>query len=101
MALGASGTISVVANFAPRLVADMCAAAAAGNMAEAHKLHIAVYELTQVAFCETNPIPAKTAMAEMGMCHESYRLPLVPITPAGRERVIAVLKKHNLLPAAA
>lgn len=99
MALGAEGTISVVANFAPRLVADMCAAAKRGDHFEARRLHQAVWDLTQVAFCETNPIPAKTAMAEMGMCEAVFRLPLVSMSAAGKERLLRVLRQHDVLPA--
>ncbi len=97
MAIGGSGTISVVANFAPRLVSDMCKAAHAGDMAEARRLHGIVHELTQVAFCETNPIPAKTALVELGKCHESFRLPLVPMSSGKRAELITCMKKHKLL----
>ena len=97
MCAAASGTISVVANFAPKLVHDMCAATAAGELAHARELHRKVWDLTQAAFCETNPIPAKTALAEMGKIREEYRLPLVPISDAGRATVKAALKRHGIL----
>ena len=97
MAIGASGVISVVANFAPRIMADICAAAAAGDMATAQKLHKTVHELTNVAFIETNPIPAKTAVAALGKCGDEFRLPLVPITDGAKATLFETLKKHSIL----
>lgn len=99
MAIGGSGVISVVANFAPRMMADLCAAAAAGDMAQAQKLHIAIHELSKVAFIETNPIPAKTALHAMGKCGDEFRLPLVPMTAGNKELLLKTLKKYELLPA--
>lgn len=99
MAIGAVGVISVVANFAPRLMRDLCDACAAGDFIKARSLHQAVTELAKVAFSETNPIPAKAAVAALGLCHEEYRLPLVPMTPAKRDVLLATLRKQHLLPA--
>ena len=100
MALGASGVISVVANFAPKLMRQLCDACAAGNLVEARRLNFIVCELTKVAFSEANPIPAKAALAAMGYIHEEYRLPLVPMTPAKKDILLATLRKHGLLAAA-
>ena len=97
MMLGASGVISVVANFAPKLMRQLCDACAAGNLSEARRLHRIVVELAKHAFADTNPIPAKTAVAALGFCREEFRLPLVPAQPAKREALIAVMKKHGLL----
>lgn len=99
MCLGGSGVISVVANFHPRLMKDLCLAVDACDLPRARELQRAVVELADVAFCETNPIPAKTACAELGLCGEDLRLPLVPMTSAGRERLRAALRKHALLEA--
>jgi 4-hydroxy-tetrahydrodipicolinate synthase len=100
MAIGASGVISVVANFAPKLVRQLCDACSSGNFAEARRLHQIVCDLAKVAFSETNPIPAKAALAEMGFINEEYRLPLVTMTPAKKEILLNVLKKHGVLAAA-
>jgi len=99
MALGGSGVISVVANFAPRIMRQVCDAGAAGNVAEARRLHAIVMDLAKYAFSETNPIPAKTAVAAMGFCTSEFRLPLVPMTAAKKEALLAGLKKHGLLKA--
>ncbi len=97
MMLGASGVISVVANFAPKLMRQLCDACAAGTIPEARRLHRIVTELAKHAFADTNPIPAKTAVAAMGFCREEFRLPLVPAQPAQREALLACLTKHGLL----
>ena len=101
MALGAVGVISVVANFAPRLMRRLCDACAAGDFAAARIAHQEVFELAKVAFSETNPIPAKAAVAALGFCREEYRLPLVAMTPAKKEALLASLRKHQLLAAKA
>ena len=100
MALGASGVISVVANFAPRIMRQLCDACARGDLPEARRLHHIVSDLAKAAFSETNPIPAKAAVHLLGFCREEYRLPIVPITPSKRTALIATLIKHGLLAAA-
>jgi len=97
MALGASGVISVVANFAPKIMRQLCDACASGNMNEARKLHKIVFDLTKAAFCETNPMPAKAAVSALGLCREEYRLPLVKMSPAKREFLMQTLKQHKIL----
>jgi 4-hydroxy-tetrahydrodipicolinate synthase len=97
MALGAAGVISVVANFAPKLMHDLCAAAQAGDLATARTLHARVQELAGWAFCETNPIPAKTAVAAMGRCQESFRLPLVPMSADKKQNMLAALRGLGVL----
>lgn len=97
MAVGASGVISVVANFAPKIMRALCDAAARGDIAEARRQHAIVHELAKAAFCETNPIPAKTAVAALGLCQESFRLPMVPITAAGRATLMATLAKYGIV----
>jgi 4-hydroxy-tetrahydrodipicolinate synthase len=97
MMLGAAGVISVVANFAPKTMRQLCDACAAGHIPEARRLHRIVTELAKHAFADTNPIPAKTAVSAMGFCRDEFRLPLVPAQPAKREALLACLKKHGLL----
>ena len=94
---GALGVISVVANFAPRLMADLCSAVATADLEQARSLQSAVHELTKIAFCETNPIPAKTAMAALGFGEERFRLPLVTMTAPGKERLLTALQRYELL----
>ena len=100
MCLGASGVISVVANFAPKLMADLCDAVSAGDIATARQLHRQVVPLEKVAFSDTNPIPAKTAVAALGFCEDRFRLPLVPMSESDRACVQAALAEADLLSAA-
>ena len=98
MMLGASGVISVVANFAPRFVRQLCDACAAQNIPEARRLHRIVVELAKHAFAETNPIPAKTAVAALGFCREEFRLPIVPATADKKAALLACMRKYQLIP---
>lgn len=95
--LGAKGAISVIANFAPQVVHDLCAAVAAGNLARGRELHAVACDLTRAAFCDTSPSPTKTALSLLGRCRERLRLPLVPLTDERRRQVRATLERHGLL----
>ncbi|GAA5236178.1 4-hydroxy-tetrahydrodipicolinate synthase [Verticiella sediminum] len=76
MLLGGDGNISVTANVVPRLMADMCAAAIAGDAPRARELNARMQGLNRALFLEANPIIVKWAMAEMGLTKLGYRLPL-------------------------
>jgi 4-hydroxy-tetrahydrodipicolinate synthase len=91
LALGARGVISVVSNVAPREMADLYDAFAAGDIAGARKLHYRLWPLMQTLFIETNPIPAKTAVAMMGMIRQEFRLPLCGMSDANRKTLAKVL----------
>ena len=77
---GAGGTISVIANVAPLLMSQMCAAALAGDRAEAERLDGALTELHETLFMEGNPVPVKWALAKMGLISPALRLPLVELS---------------------
>lgn len=94
--MGYHGNISVTANVAPRAMHEMCAAAAAGNVAEALRLNRPLIGLHRHLFCEANPIPIKWAVAEMGLMSHGLRLPLTPLAPAYHERVRAAMKQAGL-----
>ncbi len=97
MMLGASGVISVVANFAPKLMRALTDACAAGNVVEARRVHRIVVDLARHAFADTNPIPAKAAVAALGFCNEEYRLPLVTLPAAKKTALLAAMTQHGLL----
>jgi 4-hydroxy-tetrahydrodipicolinate synthase len=100
IALGGDGIVSVVSNEAPSMMSSMINAALEGNLAKARELHYKLLPLMNVNFIESNPIPAKAALAMMGMIEENYRLPLVPITAASREKLSKVVEELGLLQAA-
>lgn len=76
MLLGAKGNISVTANVAPRIMSNLCTAALQGNSGLAEQLNEQVKILHQVLFCESNPIPVKWALHDMGLIRTGIRLPL-------------------------
>ncbi len=89
---GARGNISVTANVAPRVMSLMCEAALADNKAEAHRLNTQVAQLHDILFCESNPIPVKWALHEMGKIGTGIRLPLTPLAEQFRPPLREALK---------
>lgn len=96
MALGAHGLISVVSNQIPGPMAKLCDLCLAGDFVAARELHNRWLELMEANFCETNPGPVKYSMHEMGLLEPRYRLPLAPITEAGRGRVLDAMRAAGL-----
>lgn len=80
LAVGATGVISVLSNVAPRRTVAVWQAFTRGDLATAAREHAALLPVVRYLFAETNPVPAKTMMAEMGLCTPELRLPLVPGT---------------------
>jgi len=76
---GAKGNISVTANVAPKQMSEVCAVAIAGDAARAEALNAQVANLHNILFCESNPIPVKWALHEMGLIGTGIRLPLTPL----------------------
>ena len=98
IAVGGKGVISVLANVVPAETQALCAAALRGDMAEARALHKKLYPLARNLFVETNPIPVKHALARMGRIGPDLRLPLVPLSAAGREKLEPTLDALGLVP---
>ena len=92
LALGGVGVISVTANIAPCEVSDMCRLWSEGKHDEARNLHYKLEPLNSAMFIETNPIPAKTALAMMGKIKEEFRLPLCEMSETNREKLRKTLK---------
>jgi len=96
MLLGGHGNVSVTANVAPRLMHDLCRAAIDGDVRTATELHLRLLPLHRQLFCEPSPAPAKWALAQMGRCRPTVRLPLTELTPAGQAAVLAAMKEGGL-----
>lgn len=79
MAVGATGVISVAANVVPAKTAAMCAEFSRGNLDAARVLHYELLPLFKGLFIETNPMPAKAALAKIGLIENVLRLPLTPM----------------------
>jgi 4-hydroxy-tetrahydrodipicolinate synthase len=99
MADGGDGIISVTSNVAPSLVAHLAELCAAGDYSSARDIHHRLAEWTAAAFVESNPIPAKAALAMMGKMANVLRLPLVPLAERLEPTVRAALVSVGALPA--
>ena len=96
--LGGKGNISVTANIAPQQMHELCAAALAGNSDQARAVNSQMATLHEVLFVESNPIPVKWAVAELGlMAQDTIRLPLTPLTTACRAELKAAMQNAALL----
>jgi len=97
IACGGKGVISVSSNVAPRMMADLVAAARAGDMAKARELQVRMNELHRLLFVEANPIPVKWALHKLGLFGPEVRLPLVPMTEPNARKLEAELRKLGLV----
>ena len=93
MQLGADGVISVASNVFPSAMVDFVHALQDGKFQEAEKMHQRLLPLFKALFVEPSPIPAKAAMAQLGLMENSLRLPLVPATAATEELLKQTLKE--------
>lgn len=88
LSMGGIGCISVLSNLLPAQTREICTRWFAGDVAGAAALQLRYKPLVDALFSEVNPIPAKAAMAAMGMCGETARLPLTPIEDAARTNLL-------------
>ena len=96
MAVGGRGIVSVASNVVPAEMSRMVESAEANDFAAARAVHLQLLPLMMVNFIESNPIPVKSAMAQLGLLEEVYRLPLVPPREASRSRIGEVLHALKL-----
>ncbi|MEM1267288.1 MAG: 4-hydroxy-tetrahydrodipicolinate synthase [Pseudomonadota bacterium] len=94
---GGQGCISVVANVAPRLSAELQDATLNGDYSKALKLQDRLLPLHRAMFIEPSPAPAKYALSLLGKCREDVRLPLVPASDTARAAVSAAMRHAGLL----
>jgi len=97
MLCGGKGNVSVTANIAPRLMHELCVAALAGNIQRAMQIQFQLMPVHKHLFVEANPIPLKWAMARMGLCGPTLRLPLTPLSAQHQPTVEAALKASQLI----
>ena len=97
LAVGGKGVISVTANILPGKVADLCKAAATGDIDRARVLHYELRDINDILFIDTNPVPVKSAVHFMGKIEGEVRPPLAPLSDSHRESLRAVLRKHGLI----
>src|SRR5215467_14961387 len=97
IALGGRGVISVVSNEIPAEMAKLTRLALRSDFAGARGIHRHYHSLMEINFVESNPIPVKAALAEMGLLEPVWRLPLVPPKRENRARIRVVLESLGLV----
>ena len=95
MLCGGHGVVTVAANVAPKLFADMCRAALEGDIATARRLNEQLIPIYNTMFCEPSPAAPKWGLSLLGKCEPHVRLPLVALTEAGQAKVRAALEKSG------
>ena len=99
VACGADGVIAVVSNEAPGLFVDLVRSALAGDRDDAAAMQARLLPLMKANFRESNPIPVKWALARLGLCGGTLRLPLVPLGDAHHAAMESALREAGLLEA--
>lgn len=97
MEQGGAGIISVASNVAPELMAEFVGAMKAGQWEKAHQMNETLTPLFKNCFVESNPIPAKAALAAMGLIRNELRLPLVPCQQATYDLMVDTIKTIGLI----
>ena len=97
MLCGGQGNVSVSANIAPRLMHELCVAAMKGDVKAAMDIQFKLLPIHKNLFIEANPIPVKWAMARMGLCGPTLRLPMTPMAAQFEATLEAALKASGLV----
>lgn len=97
MLLGAKGDISVTANVAPKAMSEMCAAALAGDRDKAQAINDQLMPLHDNLFLESNPIPVKWALEQMGIIEGGIRLPLTPFGSTHHDQLRAAMQSAGIV----
>ena len=94
---GAKGVISVTANVAPQAMREMCEFALAGDAQSAKSVNDRLAALHEGLFVESNPIPVKWALQEMGLISSGIRLPLTRLSSEHHDTVRQALREAGVL----
>ncbi len=92
IAAGAEGLVSVVANAYPKDYAEMVRLCLAGKFIEAQKLHYKYTDIISSMFAEGSPSGVKAYLSEMGLCQNTFRLPVWPVSPTHLARIKELMK---------
>lgn len=95
--MGGKGNISVTANVMPKAMHELCAAALAGDAETARRINEQLMPLHKMLFIESNPIPVKWALQQMGLIGEGLRLPLTPLSARCHTPVLDALHQCGAL----
>ncbi len=97
MSLGGKGVISVLSNVLPKETHEMVQMCLDNNYHGATERQLHYLKLINALFCEVNPVPVKTAMAELGWCDVEMRLPLCEMDDANKAKLLSIMKNYGLL----
>lgn len=97
LTIGGKGFITVTANVAPKDVSELYDTYRNGDIESSKKLHYKLLPLNEVLFCETNPIPVKTALSLMGKIEVGFRSPLCEMSQINLSKLKAALKNYSLI----
>lgn len=97
MSLGGKGVISVLSNILPKETHELTQLCLDNRYPDAAAMQLKYLHLINTLFCEVNPVPVKTAMAELGWCSEEMRLPLCEMEDSNRQKLVNAMKAHGLL----
>ena len=97
MLLGAQGSISVTANVAPKDIHQLCSLAMAGDKAGASQINDRLSVLNKCLFVESNPIPVKWALHEMGLINTGIRLPLTELDELFHQMLRSAMEQAGIL----
>ena len=97
MQLGASGVISVAANIIPKSISTICKDSLSGNYHKAKLENDKYSDLLKLLFVESNPIPVKWMLSQMGYINKTIRLPLTDLNETYHNKVLSTLKELKVL----
>lgn len=97
LSLGGAGVISVLSNVVPKETSELCHRFFSGDVAGSAKMQLEYLPLIHALFSEVNPIPVKAAAAALGYCEDRPRLPLTPMEPRTKQKLIDEMKSLKLL----
>jgi len=97
LASGGKGVISVLSNILPRKVKEMVDSVLEGNYRRGKEISEELYPFTKILFIETNPIPVKYILAQMGLIEPVYRLPLTPPSKENQAKILQFLRERHYL----
>jgi 4-hydroxy-tetrahydrodipicolinate synthase len=98
MLMGGCGNISVSANVAPHAMRQLCDAARCGDAKRAREIHMKLLPMHEALFIESNPIPVKWALTQLGKIQGGIRLPLTPLAERHRPLLQSALQQAGVLP---
>lgn len=97
LSIGGCGVVSVASHIIGKPINDMVTAFLDGDTLKARQLHLEYFDAFKDLFCDSNPVPVKYALSQMGFDTADVRLPLVPLDDQGKQIIDTLLKKHNLV----